>query len=515
MRDRTDRPDVPPPGTTPDGVPGSSDEPLATSEVKRLAIRGVALVSVGGVAIRLIALGCTVVLAHLLTPQDFGIIALGYAVLGVGRVLSDGGIAAGLIRTRQRPRHADLQSMMGFQLLLASGLSAVIAAVSLNFGMTGQFLALVSASLPIMAVRTPALVMLERRLAYRPLILVEMAEAATYYGCALSLVALGAGIWGIGIAMIVRAAIGSAGMLVATPGDRVLPRLRWARIRPLLGFGFSYQAIDLVGTVWSQGLSFAIITISNAATLGLWSLVQQLMNAPLTLFNTLWRVSYPTMARLVDVDARLRTSLENGTRIIGVTSGLIIAGLVGAGPAVIPFLFGPIWQPAVPLLPWVGLAMAIGTPISVAADGYLLAKGEVTTLLRSAIAVVLVQFAVTPPLLPFIGIQAAGIGMLAAIVAEAIVLTSAMRRLAGTRLVLTVVASISATILAAGAGWAVATGLGSSLLAVAASGSVAGGLYLVVIALVDRSGVRDTLRVARRALERPQEAVGARRSVTA
>src|SRR5207253_8678395 len=98
MRDSEGRADAQPPGTTPDGVPRPSDGPTATSEVKRLAIRGVGLVGLGSVVIRLIGLGCTVVLAHLLTPRDFGLIALGYAVLGVGRVLSDGGIAVGLIR---------------------------------------------------------------------------------------------------------------------------------------------------------------------------------------------------------------------------------------------------------------------------------------------------------------------------------------------------------------------------------------------------------------------------------
>jgi O-antigen/teichoic acid export membrane protein len=497
--------DVPLTGEARDAAQG--DPGMSRAEVQRKALRGVALVGVRGLGIRVVGVTSTIALARLLTPHDFGLIALGMAVVGLTQ-FADGGIAAGLIRSRQEPDRADLASMEGLQLLLTTAFAAVIASVGLNFGMGGRFVALVSLALPITALRAPSFVALERNLSYRPLAVSETLEWVAYYACGLPLVVLGAGVWGMGIGMIARVATGTGVMLFLTPGGRVWPSLRLARVRRFLHFGVRFQGILLAEASREQGISFGILLIANAAVLGTWSLVVRIMQVPFLLQYSLRRVSYPAMSRLLATDTDPGPSLERGARAVAVVSGLILAGLIGSGPALIPVVFGNPWRSAVPLLPWVGMALAIAGPVMVISEGYLFAYGDVTKVFRAVMADSLACLAITFSLLPVVGIQAIGMGMLAGRLVGSFMLNAAGRRLAGARVMLATFPAITMTAVASAAGWAAARGLGPRFTTIVVSGAIAGILYVLGETLIDRQGVRDAIRFTRRSLGREAAVAG-------
>jgi O-antigen/teichoic acid export membrane protein len=469
-------------------------------EVKHRAIQGVALVGARFIAAHVLGIVSSIVLARLLTPHDFGIVALGWAVLGFGQFIGDGGIGIGLIRGRHPPERADLEAMLGFQLLLTSVLVAGIVAIGSNFGVTGRFIALASLALPFTALRAPGFVVLERNLAYRRLATLETAEGAVYYACGLPLVALGAGIWGLGVAMVVRAITASALMLLVVRAGRVAPRLTWSRVRGLLGFGAKYQGVGLVWILQDQGLSFGIASIANAATLGLWSLTVKIMQVPLLLYQTLARVAYPALARLLEGGEDLAPSLERGTRIVGVTCGLFVAVLVATSPALIPLVFGSPWRGAIQLVPWVGLALLIGGPVTVTSYAYLFARGEATTVLNSVIAETVAWFALTFSTLPAIGVRAVGVGMVGAAVVEIIYLTPAMKRLAGANIVIPLITAIVIAIAAATAGWIFSRALGANVASLLGSAAVTGTLYLAGAITFERRTVHDTVRLLRQSI---------------
>jgi O-antigen/teichoic acid export membrane protein len=86
-------------------------------------------------------------------------------------------------------------------------------------------------------------------------------------------------------------------MMSKTPDGVVRPRLGWSRIRPLLGFGARFQAVGVVNIVRDLGLNLGTVVIAGVSTLGLWNLAYRVMQLPYLLFSSLWRVSYPAMAR--------------------------------------------------------------------------------------------------------------------------------------------------------------------------------------------------------------------------
>ena len=95
-------------------------------------------------------------LARLLTPYDFGIVAIGTIFVTIGQFLADGGIGVGLIRRVDPPARADLRALLGFQLGFSTALAVVVIAVVLSFfGEIGQVTAIMVVALPLTAIRAP------------------------------------------------------------------------------------------------------------------------------------------------------------------------------------------------------------------------------------------------------------------------------------------------------------------------------------------------------------------------
>ncbi len=69
-------------------------------ELKRKSVRGTLVNSVGRAANQVLRLGSLMILARILAPADFGLIAMITAVVGIASVLQEGGFSAATIRAR-------------------------------------------------------------------------------------------------------------------------------------------------------------------------------------------------------------------------------------------------------------------------------------------------------------------------------------------------------------------------------------------------------------------------------
>jgi O-antigen/teichoic acid export membrane protein len=104
------------------------DRQLTHDELRRRTSAGVFLVGSRGAALLVFGVAGNIVLARLLTPYAFGIIAIGMSVMLIGGLLSDGGLGAGLIRRERPPDLAELASLTAMQLGIASLVLALTAA---------------------------------------------------------------------------------------------------------------------------------------------------------------------------------------------------------------------------------------------------------------------------------------------------------------------------------------------------------------------------------------------------
>ena len=484
------------------GTPGSEADrgALDAAEIRERAAAGIGLDVLRGIANLVFGLGGTIALARMLTPNDFGLVAFGLTVLVFGTFLAHGGFAVALIRRPERPSRLELQVIQGFQLALTGCATIATAAVGRPFGTAGEVTTLMVASLPLVVLRTPAIVLLERELLYRRITAVEVTEISAYYVFAVVSVAAGAGVWGFAAASIVRAGVGSILMLLAAPEGRVIPRLGWRSIRAVIGFGASYQAVGAAQMLRGQGVNLATAVVSGIQVLGLWSVAQRILQFPFLLFSSLWRVSFPAMSRLIATGEDMRPMIERSVAVAAAGTGFLLVPLVAGAPALVPSVLGDRWDDSAHVLPVAGLGLMFAGPVSVAVVGYLWGMGDSRTPLVGVLVSIPAWGLVMVPTLPVLGVAAVGLGWLAANVAETAVLARAAARHTGADAVAPVVRPTVVAAAAAGSGWLLADSRPPTL--VLGCGAALGALLLYIggLGLLCHAQLRELRRVALRVL---------------
>jgi O-antigen/teichoic acid export membrane protein len=490
------------------------DVEAAPAAIRRRAVTGAALVVARGFVVRLLGFATYIVAARFVSPEEFGVFTLGAAVVLAGQFVSDAGMGAALVRRPEEPEHADLRAVQGLQLAISGSLAAVALLVGAAVGGDGLVVGAMVLSLPIITLRVPALTLLERHLSYKPLVVVEVAETLAYSAFVVVAVMAGAGVWGLALAVVVRAIAGTIAMTRVGPVGFVAPSLDPERLRPLVRFGAKFQAVGAVPVLNEQVFNAGVAAVAGIGTLGMWGLANRITQLPQLVFVSLRRVSYPAMSRLVGAGEDLRLTVERTARLTAVTSGLVLVPLVGSSSALVPLVFGARWSDAADILPGVCLGLIVGGPVSVAVAAYLLAADHAGLVLRAVILRVTTSLVLSLCLLPVIGVVALGIGYGTASIVEAALFAGAVRKAIGVRLGVALFRPCASAIVASVAGMAVTAVAGGGVASCAVGGLLSLGLFAAAVWILSRDVLVDAIRLVRQLVRRrsgdhPGEPVGA------
>ena len=477
--------------TADDGEDRRDGPGLTSAELRRRASGGAAVLMVRAAVVMMVGLVANVALARLLTPRDFGLVALGAAVLVFATMMSETGLGAGLIRRADAPSDAELRAVNALQFALAVAVVTVAAAVGAAIGRDGLVVAVMLAGLPVATLKAPSVILLERRLDYGVIARVDVIEALTFYVWAIGTVALGAGVWGFATAAVARAFAGAIAMARLGPRSLMLPRWSWAHARPVLAFGAKFQGAVVVNLLRDQALNVGIAVVAGVATLGVWNLAWRVLQVPLMAFGNLGRVAFPAMARLVEGGADPRSAIERIGASVAVLSAVVLVALVGFAPAV-PDVVGPGWEDVPAVLLGGGLTLLVSFPVVIACSPYLFAADNGGTVILAAALGAVVWLGVALPLVPSLGAPAAAVGWAAGAVVQLALLASRTADRSGASLVRTAGAPIAIGIAAAVTAWIVSDaagrGVGAGLLGVVAGEAA----LLVALAVLCRAALRET-----------------------
>jgi O-antigen/teichoic acid export membrane protein len=472
---------------------------LSASEVRGRAVTGVTSLARREIAIRALGLVGNVVLARLLTPKDFGAVAFGYTLIAFGNFLSDGGIAAQLVQRAEEPTTIELRSLLGFILCATVAAVVVIAAVSLPFGRPGTIATVMALSLPLAALTTPTAVVAERQLLYRPFVLSDIIQTVTYNIAAVGLVVLGLGVWGLAVAVIISTAFGTIALLRVGPVGLMAPRFSLGTVRPFLRFGLQFQAVAVLTAFRDQGMNLVSAAIGGLSVLGIWTVANRVLQAILLVFNSLWRVSFPALSRLIESGEDPRPSIQRALALTTTFTGFFVVGIAGTAPALVPVVFGAKWGHVIPVLPWAAAALMIAGPISTAAVGWFYARNEAQVVVVAVTAHTVTWFAVTVPLIPQFGAEGIAMGLLAGAAVDAAVLGHALSKL-GLQVMSHCGLPVLAALAAGSVGWIVADAITPAIIALAASLVTVEALYLLVMLAARRAVLLDLYRLLRRSV---------------
>jgi O-antigen/teichoic acid export membrane protein len=288
-------------------------------------------------------------------------------------------------------------------------------------------------------------------------------------------------------------------VLAAGPLGPVLPRWSWQEVRPLLGFGAKLQAGSLIAVGREQLLNVGVGAVAGLGTLGVWALAWRVMQVPALLFQTVGRVAFPAMSRLLGADLDPRPVLERQVAAVAALNAVVVVALVGFSPA-LPTIVGDEWHEVPAVLLWSGVALIVASPVVVSAAGFLLAAGMPGVVAVASALGGLAWLAVALPLLDPLGAPAVGLGWIAAACVNAVLLWRPVAKRTGARIAARMALPTAISLAAAALGWLVAHQPDERLLG-GAIGLVAGELVVFAgLLTVSRPALHELRALARQGL---------------
>jgi PST family polysaccharide transporter/lipopolysaccharide exporter len=341
------------------------------------------------VAVRLVSVAGSIVLARLLEPVAFGLFAISLFVVNFCELFGRLGLGPAFIRRRGELSARDLATLFTFQLVWVLALGAALVGVAPLVGSLYQ-----SAEVPwlvrglalamiLNALRTAPLVVAERNLAFGGVALSEVLGHLAYYLAAVPAAAVGLGTWSFVIGMVCAAAIGTA-VIYWRVAWRPSLSFSWRPIRESLPVGLIIQGQLAAGLV-KDTMMFSLGGIVYGATAtGYLAWANQVTSMPLMLTQIVARVSYPAWARLQDDPKALAANVESTLKWTCRVSLPAVAVLAGLAPEIVDYVYGAKWQPALfaVYLLCANVTLTLGTTILIPA---LYCLGREKAALRTAL----------------------------------------------------------------------------------------------------------------------------------
>ncbi|MET4780328.1 lipopolysaccharide biosynthesis protein [Glaciihabitans sp. UYNi722] len=334
----------------------------STVGLGKRAARGAAVTLSAQGAKILIQVASVVVLARLLDPRDYGLIAMVMTVIGVGELLRDFGLSSAAIQAPQLSR-AQRDNLFWTN----TGIGIVLAVLVFFFG--GELLALIyrrDELIPIARALSLVFILnglttqyradLVRRLRFRQLALADILSPALGLLLAIGAALLGWGFWALVVQQVSQSLIQ---LTINSISARWIPGLpqRNVPMRAFLKFGWHLVASQLIGYVSNNTDSFIIGLRFGTIPLGLYSRAYQLLTTPLNQIRLpLTTVALPVLSRLRDDNRRFADYIAQGQLALGYTVVLGLGLIAAASFPVTAIFLGPKWESVAPIFSLLSIA---------------------------------------------------------------------------------------------------------------------------------------------------------------
>lgn len=448
----------------------------------------------------MLVLGSTAILARLLSPAEFGLVALALIFIALLETAADLGLSQSLVIVREDVlEHAD--TVFTVSVALGAVLACITAAIGPPAALFFDEPALV-ALLPVLggnfllrSLGATHYALAQRSIDFRARTVAELADVAVRGVVGIALALLGHGAWSLVLGYLAGTAAMSLVLWVRIPWR---PSLAFRRdhIRRLWRFGGALTGLDVIAAAIANADYVFIGRVLGPASLGLYSLgfrIPELLI--LNLSVVAGQVLFPAFAALEPGALRSAylTSLRC-TLMVGLPAAVGLAVL--AAPLTLA-VFGDAWQgatSAMQVLTLYALAVAIGIP---AGSAYK-ALGRVKILLALAVprAGLLIASLVlfgSHGIVAVAGCQAA---VAAAFSAAGIVLAARLLAIRPAHLWSTAWPSLAAAAAMALVLLSIGRAIGDDWPALTAAALSAGAVYLALLWLCDRTALERLLATA-------------------
>ncbi len=320
------------------------------------------------------------ILARLLGPEAYGLIALAMALPIILTVPVTRGIPDALVqRDDVEAIHLDssfwLMSGLGLVLTAAVWLSAGLVAAAYDDPRLKDLLQWTSFVIVMCSLGSVPGAILKRALNFRAFAM-RTTVATTLGGAVGITMALnGFGVWSLVGLQLVRYGTEAILLIIAS---KWLPRLRFSfsRCRELFGFGGPILGQNLIAFINNEVPALLIGAFLGPTQVGIYALARRLFDFLSQAFLApIFVIAMPAASRLKPDPEKVNEFFNICTRLTMFVAFPAFMGLAAIAPVVITFVFGPQWAPSVAI---VQLMMVLGLQraIDAVSSGVLAALGH-------------------------------------------------------------------------------------------------------------------------------------------
>ncbi len=321
----------------------------------------------------LLQLAQVAVLTRLLSPADFGIMAIVTVAIGISSLLADGGINRAYVQ-RQTVSREERSSLYWLGIILGCATSLLLVSLSPTlakiFGdqRLSPLIMLTSLLFVITSMAQQLRMTAEKKLEFRRIFFIDLVSSLFGFLIALCAAYTGYGVYSLVFAVLASATIGSGlAWILLADGWSPMWRLQLRDIRPYLGFGLSLTASNLVSEL-SRSVDLLLGgRLLTSTALGLYSLPRQLVFQIQGLVNPIiTRVSFPLISQIQNDIPRVRRIYLQSLNMIASTNAPLYIGIAAFAPEIVQLLFGEKWNSATSVLRilaiWGGIR-TLGNPV--------------------------------------------------------------------------------------------------------------------------------------------------------
>ncbi len=358
------------------------DTEYLKADLKGRSVRGGAVTMAAQGVRFFLQMASTVVLARLLTPQDFGLIAMVTSVTGFVVMFKDMGLSMATVQ-KAEINHGQISTLFWINVALSLGVMLVIAAlapvIAWFYGeprLTWITLALAGAIIfGGFTVQHQAL--LRRQMRFGILALIGIISMLVGIVAAIIAAWYGAGYWALVIMRLAGTIVGAIAVWVACGWRPGLP-VRRSGVREMLAFGGNLTGFNIVN-YFARNLDNILIGWRwGSGPLGLYSKAYGLLMLPIRQINApLSAVAVPALSRLQEEPSKFRSYYRKGLTLTVMLGMPIVVFLFVVADKAILIVLGEQWSEAVPIFRILGVAAFVGTTTGAGSGWVFVALGNV------------------------------------------------------------------------------------------------------------------------------------------
>ncbi|MDY0093818.1 MAG: lipopolysaccharide biosynthesis protein [Candidatus Vecturithrix sp.] len=336
------------------------------SDLKQRSLRSGAITLTSQALQFVIQLGSTMVLARILSPEDYGMNAMAVAITGFAAIFSNLGLSSSTIQ-RAEINHEQVSTLfwinIGVGLLLTLVVAAISPAVAWFYKLPELLWVMLSLSVvfSITGLSVQHSALLTRQMRFYTLAKIRVISMLAGIFVAIAAGYNGLGYWALVLNTLTSAVVQSAGCWLACRWVPGLPQ-RSAGIASMVKFGADLVSFDVINYFARNLDNILIGRYHGSGALGLYSKAYQLLMMPITNLRVpLNGVAMPALSRLQNEPEMYRIYYKRLLSILSFVSIPLVAFMLVCSDRIIHLILGSQWMEASVLFKILALAGLVET----------------------------------------------------------------------------------------------------------------------------------------------------------